>query len=458
VDRESVRAGLSESIAELIPLVGVGQATQQEILAFRERHDRLHRDEPLPPRSLREMRDGRRRYLNLQDRLVDLTKRYAPWAAPGGAGNIEPKLRFQGLSVSLIAASTIYDNYLSLLTILKDDSLRRLLNHADLGYGIPEDTMWKIVEGLNSTEARGTLHQLVEAWTVADQALALTDETSVRLRGAVESSVSYRYALDNCVADHLPSQRAVHTKRFMDALAGLATASLGKLSEVFGNGVGLVETRKGKLWNDEKVRERLLGILQPLDLLLEKTPFRLTDSLIPGHFGHVAIWMGSATELDTKGVFARPEMQQAPLSGYRAQIQTGHSVLEALRTGVELNTLNHFLNVDDVAILRPKALSNDDVIESLVRGFRQIGKEYDFNFDVETTGSIVCSELPYHVYPGVRWKTEQQLGRFTISPDDIASLALGDDAAFDLIVLYHDGRPIDPDADLALMETLMHDG
>jgi len=79
------------------------------------------------------------------------------------------------------------------------------------------------------------------------------------------------------------------------------------------------------------------------------------------------------------------------------------------------------------------------------------------NFDVETTGSIVCSELPYHVYPGVRWKTESQLGRFTISPDDIASLALGDDAAFELIVLYHDGRPIDVDADLALMEALMRD-
>jgi uncharacterized protein YycO len=218
-----------------------------------------------------------------------------------------------------------------------------------------------------------------------------------------------------------------------------------------------VETRKGKLWNDTQVRDRLLGVLQPLDVLLEKTPFRLTDFFIPGHFGHVAIWMGTDAQLDASGVFARPEMQEEPLSGYRAEIQTGQSVLEALRTGVELNTLAQFLNVDDVAILRPKALSKDDVIESLVRAFKQVGKEYDFNFDVETTGSIVCSELPYHVYPRVRWKTAPQFGRFTISPDDIASLALGDDAAFELIVLYHDGRPIDTDADLAFMEALMRD-
>jgi hypothetical protein len=34
-------------------------------------------------------------------------------------------------------------------------------------------------------------------------------------------------------------------------------------------------------------------------------------------------------------------------------VRKGHSVLEALRTGVELNTLKEFLNVDDLAVLRP---------------------------------------------------------------------------------------------------------
>ena len=236
---------------------------------------------------------------------------------------------------------------------------------------------------------------------------------------------------------------------------GLGSAAIGKLSEVFGNGVGLVETRNGKLWEKAAVRDRLLGLLQPLDILLEKTPFRLTDWFIPGHFGHVAVWMGTVAELDALGVFARPEMQQDPYPGYRADIADGRSVLEALRTGVTLNTLDHFLNVDDVAVLRPRSLSATEVVDSLVRGFRQIGKEYDFNFDVETTGTIVCSELPYHVYPNVDWKTEQQLGRFTISPDDIASLALGDNPAFELVTFYHDGELVDPDADLARMQELM---
>ena len=28
------------------------------------------------------------------------------------------------------------------------------------------------------------------------------------------------------------------------------------------------------------------------DILLEKTPFRLTDKLIPGYWGHAAVWIG----------------------------------------------------------------------------------------------------------------------------------------------------------------------
>ena len=56
------------------------------------------------------------------------------------------------------------------------------------------------------------------------------------------------------------------------------------------------------------------------------------------------------------------------------------------------------------------------------------------NFDVETTGTIVCSELPYHVYPGIDWQTEAQLGYFTISPDDVALQAVGEEAAFELVL------------------------
>jgi uncharacterized protein YycO len=148
-------------------------------------------------------------------------------------------------------------------------------------------------------------------------------------------------------------------------------------------------------------------------------------------------------------------MQADPFCKYQQEVTDGRSVLEALRSGVELNTLRHFLNVDDLAVLRPKTLEPDQVVPSLLRGFEQVGKAYDFNFDVETTGTIVCSELPYHVYPGIDWHTEAELGRFTISPDDVALQAVGQGAAFELIVFYHDGKEVEPDEALPIFTKLV---
>ena len=37
--------------------------------------------------------------------------------------------------------------------------------------------------------------------------------------------------------------------------------------------------------------------MMKLDILFEKTPFRLTDKLIPDHCGHVAIWTGTQADL-----------------------------------------------------------------------------------------------------------------------------------------------------------------
>jgi len=448
---------IEDAITELAPLVQVSAATQVEIHAFRERYDRLGRDAPLPPKSLREMHAGRRRWLNLQARLGTLAKRFEPLAESNAAPVGGPLARYQGLSVSFAAALTLYDNYLALLTIIKDDRLRRLLFHPAYGFGIEEAEFWNLVDGLHSTRARKLLRQLLEAWTEADEALHPTDETSAQLRRVIKSSVSYRYARESSLADQLPTKSGIRRTKFVDALSEMGEQALGAISEVFGNGIGLVEVREGKLWKDEQTRRHLLGVMQPLDLLLEKTPFRLSDYFIPGHFGHVALWMGTDAELSALDLWSQAGMQSEQLSGYRNEIQSGRSVLEALRTGVELNTLDRFLNVDDVAVLRPNRLTSREIAESLVRGFRQVGKEYDFAFDLETTDAIVCSELPYHVYPGVDWGTDSQLGRFTISPDQVARQALVDTRAFDLIVFYHDGRLVEESLSLARMEALMRE-
>jgi hypothetical protein len=449
---------LRRSVAKLDPLVTLSQSAQDEILRFRERYDQRRSDEPLPPVSLRKLRKGSRRYLALQERLIALAVRYEPLARPDETSSLEldPTLRYAGVGLATAAALTLYDNYLSMLTIMRDRRLRRLINDPDLGYGIEEDELWELVERLNSEPNRRRLRKLIDAWDDAPQRLSPDAEDLLApIRLTIESSVSYRYARAEMHLQPLPTDGQLRRARFLDRMEQLANDALGTVSELFGNGIGLVETRRGKLWEQEDIHRQVLETLRPLDLLLEKTPFRLTDYFIPGHFGHVAIWMGTDSELQTLGVWEQPGMQAPPFLEYRQDVADGRSVLEALRSGVELNTLREFLNVDDLAVLRPKTLPSNQVVPSLVRGFRQVGKEYDFNFDVETTGTIVCSELPYHVYPRVDWRTEEQLGRFTISPDDVALQALGEEAAFELVLFYHDGKQVEPDKALSTFTDLV---
>jgi len=199
-----------------------------------------------------------------------------------------------------------------------------------------------------------------------------------------------------------------------------------------------------------------------MDILLEKTPFRLTDKLIPGHFGHVAIWTGTKAELVGLGVWNDEHVKRYAdqlVEGVTSDSsKEGHQIIEALRSGVQLSTLDHFMNIDDFAILRPifQDKSRDRLTQqAVVMAFRQLGKKYDFNFDVNTTDKIVCSELAYVSFPSIDWPTQKTLGRYNISPDNVAQLAWNN-VPLQLIVLYHDGQLVDESVQVEKMKELMN--
>ena len=453
-------AVLDAATRGLEPLVVESRRVQEEMLAFRQRYERRSTARPLTPRTLHEIREGTRRYLDLQQDLAGVAVQAEEFATPHPADPatlaVEADLQRKGVATALAASTTLYDNYLAMLPLLGDRLFRRLVNEPDLGYGIGRNDLWHLAERLNEKHGRRRLQRLAARWedgprTIpggADPALEMLTET-------IESSPTFHYVRDATLDRHLPTTALMRRVRVLDGLAQLGDEALYTVSEAFGNAIGSIETRKGKLWQREDVLGHLHRVLRPLDLLLEKTPFRLTDAFIPGHFGHVAIWMGKPKQIRRLGVWKDRLMQTDRLQACRPLIEEGRSVLEALRSGVELNALRVFANVDDLAILRPTHLKRKEKRESLVRGFHQVGKDYDFNFDVETTGTIVCSELPYHVYPGVEWTTEEQLGRFTISPDDVALEALEGGAVFDLVALYHDGTLVPPQDALGTLRELV---
>ena len=233
-------------------------------------------------------------------------------------------------------------------------------------------------------------------------------------------------------------------------LAKRLEADMNALSKTFGNAMGSIHlgkaTIKGKIL--KKIEKRMLEVLEPGDIIMDKTSFAMTDRLIPGHFGHVAIWLGRPDQLEELGLFD-PAVNTYGDSlrnalEWKDKLMEGKCILEALRPGVVINTIEHFLYVDEVLILRlkPEAVGGQEALKKLrsqivCRAMHHLGQRYDFNFDINTANTIVCSELAYQAYPqNIAWPLTKTAGRWTISPDQVAVMA-GPTSAFPLEIVYY---------------------
>jgi len=217
----------------------------------------------------------------------------------------------------------------------------------------------------------------------------------------------------------------------IDDLRQLGTDIVNSISRTFGNIAGSIKWRKGYLYKNHNISQELKSKLRPLDILLEKTPFALTDLFIPGFYGHVAIHLGTKKQLISNGMW-----DHHLIIPIRHKIEAGFTIIESLRPGVSLNTIEGFLNIDHISIFRVKSIENDyfnSIYQKYTTVLSQFNKEYDFNFDVTTLDKIVCSELIYHTFGDIKWPTRLRLGRHTIEPDYLAEVNYYDNSPIQLI-------------------------
>ena len=392
-------------------------------------------NQPLSGEEIESLQEGVLSQIYLREELYRLINSYRQYPYVNGGENlVSVENRLKGGLIGLAAACVVADNYaLSLKQVQEHELLRRLVNKGDSGKKVNTKELQNVVNSYNSRDKRKEFRKGIDWFIKHRQKLKVLKEKDEQLTKLadliIKSPAAKALSEGNFFSDYF-SKISKSSVVIHDRVKGLKESSTNSLSKLFGNSVGMVQFRKGKLFGDNDIEEKMATELEPLDIILEKTPFRLTDKFIPGHFGHVAIWVGSEKQLKNTGLWNHPAI--AP---YHEEIKKGCSVLEALRDGVQLNTLEHFLDVDDVAILRKSSKQSE---ASILRAFSQIGKEYDFNFDVEASDKIVCSELVYHVFVDVDWPIEKTMGRFTISPDNVAVKAI--DGLFDVKLFVHNGR------------------
>lgn len=409
----------------------------QAIKMLEELRSKLERKEPLSGLDLQRLNGGAATLLEKRSALFKVSLAHECWLDDSVPADLEAAaIQAAGIVMSLSAALLLYDNYLSAISLYRSDPvLRKHLNQADSGFALREGELNRIAVSFASPDNRARVRRGIQ-WF----------EQHGRQENAVDG---YRYLTE--LVEQSPARQIVRQVRpaafvgnmanffgtlSFDTLLGLKDEGVHVTSLLFGNAVGLVESRRGKLDGRSDVLDRLTGSARAGDILLEKTPFRLTDAFIPGHWGHVAVWIGSEVELRQLGIWDHPLVRR-----HHREIQAGRGVVEALRSGVVMNSLRHFINVDDLALLRQAEISDGQRAEVILQALRQVGKAYDFNFDVQSTDRIVCSELVYHAYGHLQWPTVRHLGRATISPDNVAVRATGD-GPLDVALLFHDGGEI----------------
>ncbi|MFT3961822.1 YiiX/YebB-like N1pC/P60 family cysteine hydrolase [Propionivibrio sp.] len=207
---------------------------------------------------------------------------------------------------------------------------------------------------------------------------------------------------------------------------------------------------------DAPALDYLARRLRPGDLLLTRTEHKATTALLPGFFGHVAIFAGQPAELERRGLAAHPAVRRAIEASREAAAPRGW-VLEAQHAGVVMRPLEEVLACDHALALRPRE-DEDAARARLARACEHFGKPYDFDFDFNRSSHVVCSELVYrslHNHGPFRFALVKRMGRYTLTVDDIARQFLADLgespadwSAVAFLLAGHRGRaiPVDPAA------------
>ncbi|MEN8147090.1 MAG: YiiX/YebB-like N1pC/P60 family cysteine hydrolase [Campylobacterota bacterium] len=425
----------------------------EEALSLREQspaffwslEDELDRDGHLSAASIHTLKDTIKVQKKMRKALFERAYQYELWL---DEEEIDPVIRLKGVMFSLSAAIVLYDNYLFNLSMFQQNRhLRQIVNTSDREYHLESLELLRASEGYTSLNNYLRVKKGIDFYRKAIKKGYIFDTEMLYLQTLIESSPSYRAFSDKHFFKIVAKKMYFNRQFSTDTVELLSDSGINLFSEIFGNSVGLVVTRRGLMYGRDDITVALKATLRAGDILIEKTPFRLTDALIPGYWGHAAIWVGTQEELQALGIWEHPSVVP-----HHALIKQNKMVIEALRSGVKLNTLNHFLNVDDMAVLREPAVRSDQRREVILHAFAQLGKKYDFNFDIETSNKIVCSELVYTSYPHIKWPTGKALGRYTISPDHIAVKTKS--RQLELVVLYHKGEKVNDTT--ALWEAMLN--
>jgi hypothetical protein len=222
-------------------------------------------------------------------------------------------------------------------------------------------------------------------------------------------------------------------------LLGRAIYGLVKLAGCVSSGI---YTRPGHRPDlPPAVREQLRPLLRPGDVFITRKEHAMTNYFLPGFWPHAALYLGDSDMLSQLGIAEHEHVRPRWARLLAADPQEPRRVLEALKDGVGIRSVDSPLSSDALLVLRPR-LAASDIAQALARGLFHEGKPYDFDFDFTRSDRLVCTEVVYRSYEGVagmRFQLVPRAGRLTLAAEDLIQMAL-DRQGFEPLAVYAPGR------------------
>lgn len=305
--------------------------------------------------------------------------------------------------------------------------VREKLNEPEPHFGIPAGTYDRVQASLTSPR---------HAWHLY-HAMNYFDENEQQLRDLGRQEI---LAPAMQVIDRLGQRVRVSASRYTQvsvrvrgrqALAGLKQGLVGRalygLQKLGSSMMSRITLRPGHSPHlPPLARDEIRRLLQPGDVLITRKEHAMTNYFLPGYWPHAALYLGDAPALIGLGIGDHENVRPR---WSRLLAQSGGDsgrVLEAMKDGVLLRSLESPLRADSLVVLRP-LLPATDVAQALARGLFHEGKPYDFDFDFTRSDRLVCTEVVYRSYEGIgglRFELKRRAGRLTLSAEDLLHMAL----------------------------------
>jgi hypothetical protein len=226
------------------------------------------------------------------------------------------------------------------------------------------------------------------------------------------------------------------------------------VQEAVGRGLAEIHVRPGHAPSlPKEIRAQVVELLRPGDVLVVRKEFAVTNYFLPGHWPHVALFLGCPRRIATSEIARHPHVEPrltllsavTPLTAVLAPDPINAwadgddhpCVLEAMKDGVRIRSVNSPFNSDSVVVVRP-LLDDGQVAAALAQALMHEGKAYDFDFDFCASHRLVCTEVVYRAYEGiagVQFDLHRHAGRFALAAGDILRMALAR-RYFEVVAVY----------------------